>query len=80
MCRGHVLTRRERRLSERMTSYWANFAKRGDPNGPGVPSWPRYRRRAERILTLDAPLTVGRAYHSNQCAFLDTLPQPFPAG
>jgi len=27
-------------LSRRMTDYWTNFAKTGDPNGPTVPEWP----------------------------------------
>ena len=26
-------------MSEAMATYWTNFAKRGDPNGNGVPKW-----------------------------------------
>ena len=32
----------DRRLSDQMMTYWSNFARSGDPNGPGLPDWPRY--------------------------------------
>ena len=29
-------------ISEAMSTYWVNFAKRGDPSGEGVPAWPAF--------------------------------------
>lgn len=33
-------TDEDRAVAERASSYWANFIKTGNPNGPGVPAWP----------------------------------------
>ena len=32
----------DERVVELTQGYWVNFAKKGDPNGPGLPQWPRY--------------------------------------
>ena len=46
----------DRKLSDQMTSYWANFARSGDPNGPGLPVWPRYEAATRRVQHLDVTI------------------------
>jgi len=36
------ITKSDLNISEAMATYWTNFAKRGDPNGDGVATWPAF--------------------------------------
>ena len=49
----------DRRLAELISSYWTNFVKQGDPNGPGLPAWPRFTKQNGRALHLDDPVSAG---------------------
>lgn len=45
----------DRKLEDMMSSYWANFAAKGDPNADGLPVWDRFDPDAGRIMALDVP-------------------------
>ena len=56
---GETVRPEDRQLSEAMMTYWTNFAKTGDPNGPGVPNWPKYDTTDNALIHLNSPITSG---------------------
>ncbi|MEO5581211.1 MAG: carboxylesterase family protein [Saprospiraceae bacterium] len=40
-------------IAAQMSSYWVNFTKTGNPNGPGLPLWQVYNQKTEPILIID---------------------------
>jgi para-nitrobenzyl esterase len=49
----------DRHLAALMSSYWTNFVRRGDPNGPGLPTWPGFTRARGQAMRLDVPVSPG---------------------
>jgi para-nitrobenzyl esterase len=56
-----------------MSSYWVNFARSGDPNGPGLPSWPAFTNAESKVQYLADPITVGGVANLNSLSVFDVV-------
>ena len=43
-------TKTDLEISDAISTYWVNFAKRGDPNGEGVPAWPAFSDSSPQVM------------------------------
>ena len=64
----------DRRLADVMSSYWVNFAATGDPNGPGLPSWPAFETNAaNRVMIFGDAVAAGSGPTAAALDFYDRL-------
>jgi para-nitrobenzyl esterase len=59
-------------ISETVSTYWTNFAKHGNPNGPGVPEWPEFKESDRRVMHFRNHATVGSVPSADALEVLDT--------
>ncbi len=52
-------TAQDQAVSRMAQGYWVNFAKAGDPNGAGLPSWPRYSTSKDLIFEFHPDGSAG---------------------
>ena len=64
----------DQKVSELMQAYFANFIKSGDPNGPGLPTWPPANRGDDaQVLHIDIRTRAEPDAHRPRYRFLDEL-------
>jgi para-nitrobenzyl esterase len=66
-------TKADRSVAEEMSSYWVNFAKSGNPNGPSLPVWPAFTTPDSKLLYIGDPTTVGGVPNINSLSVFDSV-------
>jgi para-nitrobenzyl esterase len=52
----------DRQIADMLGSYWTNFARNLNPNGPGLPSWPVYNPKDEYLMNFGDAFHMERFY------------------
>jgi para-nitrobenzyl esterase len=66
-------TKADRQVAEEMSTYWVNFAKSGNPNGPGLPLWPAFTNADSKVLYIADPITVDGVPSINSLSVFDSV-------
>jgi para-nitrobenzyl esterase len=70
---GVTLDGVDRKLSESMRAYWVNFARNGNPNGPGLTDWPIYNTAKDQYIEFGDKIKVKAGLYREACDVLDKV-------
>ncbi len=71
---GAEWRKEDRALSEQIGSYWTNFARSGNPNSTGLPTWPTYNEKGGwQVMHLDATSQAKPDTQRARYLFLNTV-------
>jgi para-nitrobenzyl esterase len=69
----YAWTADDHKISDVFQSYYANFVKSFDPNGPGLPKWPAATPASVQVLTIDVVTRAAPESHRDRFLFVDQL-------
>lgn len=65
-------TKTDLEISDAMSTYWVNFAKHGDPNGEGLPTWPAFSNRKPQVMYFSQTPYMGTVPDGEGLKVLDS--------
>jgi para-nitrobenzyl esterase len=68
---GGAPTKADEKMRDEFMGYFVNFAKTGDPNGAGLPEWPRFTKDTPRFMALGDTVGPIPVPHRAQYDFWD---------
>ena len=73
---AYAWTPDDHKVSASMQSYFANFIKKFDPNGPGLSPWPAMRHDNSQVMRLDVESGAEPDRTRQRYLFLDEQSKP----
>ena len=65
-------TPEDQQISDAMAAYWTNFAKRGSPDGKGVPPWPAFSDKNPVVMYFEGAAHTGPVPSEQSLRVLDS--------
>jgi para-nitrobenzyl esterase len=62
----------DRALARSIKGAWVQFARTGDPNGAGLPTWPRYQKSTDQHLDFGSEIHAGSGLHARSLDVYDS--------
>lgn len=59
------------KVADTVQSYWANFAIKGDPNGEGLPQWPKYKGPGSSVIDIGENIQTAPEEGTARFKFLE---------
>ena len=63
----------DRKLSAVMSSYWINYMRSGNPNGPGLPEWPQFSTKVDQVMEFSETIRPRATPFKDEFTALDDV-------